>query len=70
MVNAGALPKLQALLSSPRPDIAEQAVWALGNIAGDGATTRDLVLNCGVLPALLQLIKPDTNVRITKIIIK
>lgn len=62
VVSAGALPKLQALLASPQADVAEQAVWALGNIAGDGAATRDLVLNCGVLPGLLHLIKPDTSV--------
>jgi importin subunit alpha-2 len=42
--------------------VAEQAVWALGNIAGDGSTTRDLVLNFGAMPALLELIKPDTTV--------
>ncbi|XP_056633530.1 importin subunit alpha-5-like [Diorhabda carinulata] len=61
VVQEGAIPRLQALLSSPRIDVAEQAVWAIGNIAGDGAATRDLVLSCNVLPDLLSLIKPHTS---------
>jgi importin subunit alpha-1 len=33
-----------------------QAVWALGNIAGDSPTCRDMVLNAGALvPLLAQL---------------
>lgn len=31
-----------------------QAVWAIGNIAGDGPPCRDQVLSLGVLPPLLQ----------------
>lgn len=31
-----------------------QAVWALGNIAGDSAVCRDYVLNCNILPPLLM----------------
>lgn len=33
-----------------------QAVWALGNIAGDNAECRDYVLNCGILPSLQQYV--------------
>ncbi|KAJ8917162.1 hypothetical protein NQ315_012654 [Exocentrus adspersus] len=66
VVQEGAIPRLQALLSSPRIDVAEQAVWALGNIAGDGAVTRDMVLNLGVLPDLLNLIKPDTSISLLR----
>lgn len=34
----------------------EQAVWALGNVAGDSPSCRDLVLNNGALvPLLAQL---------------
>lgn len=66
VVQEGALPKLQTLLSSPRLDVAEQAVWALGNIAGDGALTRDLVLSCGVLNDLLRLIKPETSISLLR----
>lgn len=42
VVQEGAVPRLQALLSSPRIDVAEQAVWALG-------TNFDLYQNRGIL---------------------
>lgn len=32
VVQEGAVPRLQALLLSPRIDVAEQAIWALGTI--------------------------------------
>ena len=38
----------------------EQAVWALGNIAGDGPTMRDFVINNGVVPPLIALVNPET----------
>jgi len=41
-------------------NVCEQAVWALGNIAGDGTALRDFVINNGVISPLLQLIKPET----------
>jgi hypothetical protein len=41
-------------LSSPNDDVREQAVWALGNIAGDSPKCRDFVLSHGVMDALLQ----------------
>ncbi|XP_044757189.1 importin subunit alpha-1 [Coccinella septempunctata] len=56
VVQEGALSKLKLLLMSPRLDIVEQAVWAIGNIAGDGPLTRDLVLQCEILTDLLRLI--------------
>ncbi|XP_030760627.1 importin subunit alpha-1-like [Sitophilus oryzae] len=66
VVQEGAIPKLQALLLSPRLDVCEQAVWALGNIAGDGPMTRDLVLAAGVLPNILRLIEPNTSVSLLR----
>ena len=39
------LPKFVKLLRSPNQDVCEQAVWALGNIAGDSPELRDTVLN-------------------------
>lgn len=69
MVQEGALPKLQALLTSPRLDVAEQAVWALGNIAGDGPQTRDMVLGCNVLNDFLRLIKPETSMSLLRNIV-
>ena len=44
------------LLDSPNDDVREQAVWALGNIAGDSPQCRDLVLHNNALPPLLRLL--------------
>ncbi|CAH2006082.1 unnamed protein product [Acanthoscelides obtectus] len=66
VVQEGAIPRLRLLLSSPRSDVADQAVWALGNIAGDGPHTRDMVLTCGVLQELLVLIRPDSSVSLLR----
>ncbi|XP_006645862.1 importin subunit alpha-1b-like [Oryza brachyantha] len=54
VVEHGALPILVKLLSSPNEDIREQAVWALGNVAGDSTNCRDLVLMHGAMLPLLQ----------------
>jgi hypothetical protein len=37
-------------------------VWALGNIAGDSPQCRDLVLNAGALPPLLEQLKEGSKV--------
>lgn len=50
------MPIFVELLSSPEPDVREQAVWALGNIAGDSPQCRDYVLSAGALRPLLALI--------------
>ena len=42
-------------------NISEQAVWALGNIAGDGSELRDYVTNLGILKPLLGLVRPGTS---------
>lgn len=62
VVENGAILKFVKLLNSPVNQLAEQSVWALGNIAGDGAVTRDEVLQYDTVEALIRLIKPDTPV--------
>ncbi len=38
-----------------------QAVWALGNIAGDGPEFRDVVLNHGAMVPILDSLSSDTK---------
>ncbi|CAN4113626.1 unnamed protein product [Withania somnifera] len=53
VIDYGSVPIFVKLLSSPSDDVREQAVWALGNIAGDSPKYRDLVLGHGALVSLL-----------------
>ncbi|KAL8606795.1 hypothetical protein ACOMHN_049624 [Nucella lapillus] len=55
VVSAGAVPHFIRLLTSEDQSVSEQAVWALGNIAGDGPDLRDFVTKNGILEPLLQL---------------
>lgn len=59
VVLAGSVEHFLRLLSSPHQNVCEQAVWALGNIIGDGPHCRDLVIKLGVVQPLLQFITPD-----------
>jgi importin subunit alpha-1 len=54
VLEANAVPHLVSLLSSAHDDVREQAVWALGNIAGDSPAYRDFVLSHGVMEPLLH----------------
>lgn len=49
VVDKGGIPIFIKLLSSPMEITIEQAVWALGNIAGDTHFTRDSILKLGGL---------------------
>ncbi|KAG5525056.1 hypothetical protein RHGRI_031665 [Rhododendron griersonianum] len=53
VIDHGAVPIFVRLLGSPSDDVREQAVWALGNIAGDSPKCHDLVLTVGALMPLL-----------------
>lgn len=59
---AGAVPVLIALLSSEHLNVCEQAVWALGNITGDGPECRDYVIRCGIIQPLMKFVDPATPV--------
>jgi importin subunit alpha-1 len=50
VIDSGAVPIFVSLLRSPSDDVREQAVWALGNIAGDSPKCRDMVGLCWLTP--------------------
>lgn len=56
------MPEFIKLLSSPVLDVREQAVWALGNIAGDSPHCRDYVLQQGALRPLLALLSENHKI--------
>uniref|UniRef100_A0A7S0I2R3 Importin subunit alpha n=1 Tax=Hanusia phi TaxID=3032 RepID=A0A7S0I2R3_9CRYP len=60
-VEKGAIPMFVQLLNSPNDDVREQAVWALGNIAGDSAKLRDMVLAQNALMPLLRQLDPNST---------
>ena len=62
VVHGGAVPRFVKLLKSAEENVCEQAVWALGNIAGDGPLLRDKVIDAGAIDPLLSLVKPDIKV--------
>ncbi|GMR54988.1 hypothetical protein PMAYCL1PPCAC_25183, partial [Pristionchus mayeri] len=54
-VEAGATAPLIQLMMHPSLDLAEQATWAVANIAGDSAQLRDYVIKCNGVEALMLL---------------
>jgi len=45
---------LGKLLNSPHAEIVEQAIWAIGNLAGDNAHVRDMVMSAGVVAPICE----------------
>ncbi|CAF0803603.1 unnamed protein product [Rotaria sp. Silwood1] len=62
VADANALPYLLRLLNSPHSNVCEQAVWALGNLIGDGPTLRDYAVQLGVIKPLVEFIQKDIPV--------
>jgi len=54
VVDHGGVEIFVNILANEDGDIKEQAIWALGNIAGDSAELRDRVLRADALNYLLQ----------------
>lgn len=60
VIAANSIPVFVHLLKSPNEDVREQAIWALGNIAGDSPECRDLVLRHEIMMPLLALLSDAT----------
>ncbi|KAG2331252.1 hypothetical protein Bca4012_019175 [Brassica carinata] len=61
IVESGAIPKFIHLLSSANEEVRDQAVWALGNVAGDSPKCRDRVLSFGAMLPLLSQFNEHTK---------
>ncbi len=66
VVSLGAVDRFVGLLSSPNEEVREQAVWALGNIAGDSPSLRDTCLRSGILPPLLAILDREPKISMTR----
>ena len=53
VVECGAVSKLVELLMSGNADVREQSAWCIGNIAGEGADLRDMVLQAGAMNSMI-----------------
>lgn len=53
----GAAPQLVSCLSAPNPALQEQALWTLGNIAGDNDDFRQMLHANGALRPILRLLQ-------------
>ena len=64
MIDKGTIVVLVDLLGSAHLEVVEQAIWGLGNIAGDSYKVRDLVINAGAvnpIAAVLDQAKPGSS---------
>ncbi|CAF1168305.1 unnamed protein product [Rotaria sordida] len=59
VVDANALPYLLRLLHSIHSNVCEQAVWAIGNLIGDGSRLRDYAIELGVIQPLIEFIQKN-----------
>jgi len=62
------VPVLIQLLLSPRDDLHEQVLWALGNIAGDSAKLRDFILQSDGLQPVMKVLEKAVEEEKTLII--
>ena len=62
VIQNGAIKSFISLLSSDDADVVEQCVWGLGNIAGDSAQFRDMILKENGTAAMVKAITNASNI--------
>ena len=67
LIQKGAIPALVGLMKSKSVEVLEQAVWVLGNVAGDGPRARDEVLSDGAMAPLLKIVNGTTRLSLLRI---
>ena len=66
VVELGALPVFLNHLILPDPRVREQAIWALGNIAGDCADFRDSIVSAGAAERICEIIQKSESEQLTE----
>eukprot|EP00043_Microstomoeca_roanoka_P012923 m.125676 g.125676 ORF g.125676 m.125676 type:complete len:516 (-) comp15626_c6_seq1:2158-3705(-) len=66
VVEAGAAEPLCRLLFSPVERVKDQACWCLGNVAGDGAELRDMLIEAGALRQFIVMLAEETNLELLR----
>lgn len=67
VVELGTVPIFIQFLQHPNPDLRDQCIWALGNIAGDCPNMRDMVLANNIMYPLLTNINSELDSTFPKI---
>ncbi len=67
LIKHGAIPVLVQLLTSDNDVVLEQAMWVLGNLAGEGAVTRDAILSAGTLSRLVNCLESNSWLSLQRI---
>ena len=56
LLEKGTVSVLVELLNSTHIEVIEQAIWGLGNIAGDSAKVRDMVIAAGAVDPIANIL--------------